>query len=80
MEGAICDGRANAVCDPAEGRRDDGFAVPGVRYFAQNWEETTVTVPALTPVLHTDGSTSNLAADTSFPLPGQILPTPPIHR
>jgi hypothetical protein len=33
---------------------------------------TMVTVPILTPVLHTDGSTSNLAADTSFPLPGQI--------
>jgi hypothetical protein len=33
---------------------------------------TAVTVPASTPVLHTDGSTSNLAADTSFPLPGQI--------
>ena len=26
MEGAFCDGRANAVCDPVEGRRDDGFA------------------------------------------------------
>jgi hypothetical protein len=36
MEGAFCDGRANAVCDPTEGRRDDGFAVPGVRYFTQD--------------------------------------------
>ena len=27
MEGAFCDGRTYAVCDPAQGRRDDGFAV-----------------------------------------------------
>src|SRR5205807_2221082 len=33
---------------------------------------TTVTVPAGTLVFHTDGSSSNLAADTPFPLPGQI--------
>ena len=36
MEGEFCDGRANAVCDSAEGRRDDGFAVSGVRDLAQD--------------------------------------------
>jgi hypothetical protein len=35
MEGELCDGRTNAVCDPAQGRRDDGFAVSGVRNLAQ---------------------------------------------
>ncbi len=37
MEGAFCDGRAYAVCDPVEGWRDDGFVVPGVRDLAQDW-------------------------------------------
>ena len=35
MEGEFCDGRTNAVCDPAQGRRDDGFAVSRVRHLAQ---------------------------------------------
>jgi hypothetical protein len=28
MEGEFCYGRTNAVCGPAQGRGDDGFAVP----------------------------------------------------
>ena len=36
MEGAFGDGRANAVCDPAQGWGDDGFAVSGVRDLAQD--------------------------------------------
>jgi hypothetical protein len=36
MEGEFCDGRTNAVSDPAQGRRDNGFAVPGVRHLAQD--------------------------------------------
>src|SRR6185436_9395653 len=32
MEGEFCDGRTDAVCDPAQGWGDNGFAVPGVRY------------------------------------------------
>lgn len=31
MEGKLCYGRENAVCDPAQGWRDDGVAVPGIR-------------------------------------------------
>ena len=32
MEGKFCYGRENAVCDPAQGRREPGLAVPGVRH------------------------------------------------
>jgi hypothetical protein len=34
MEGAFCDGRANEVCGPAEGRGGDGCVVPRVRDLA----------------------------------------------
>ena len=36
MEGEFCDGRTNEVCDPAQGRRDNGLVVPGVRHLAQD--------------------------------------------
>src|SRR5215471_13443636 len=36
MEGEFWDGRTDAVCDPAQGWGDDGWAVPGVRHLAQD--------------------------------------------
>ena len=35
MEGKLCYGRENAVCDPARGRRDDGIAVPENSLFSE---------------------------------------------
>src|SRR5262249_43693675 len=37
MEGEFCNGPTDAVCDPAQRRGDDGFAVPGVRHLTQDW-------------------------------------------
>jgi transposase InsO family protein len=36
MEGKLCYGRTNAVCNPAQGRGEHGFPVPGVRDFQEN--------------------------------------------
>src|ERR1700683_2309887 len=40
LEGVIQDGRADALCGPVDGGREDGGAVPRVRYLAQDRLQT----------------------------------------
>jgi hypothetical protein len=44
--GEFCDGRTNAVCDPAQGRRDSSFAVPGVRHLGHKSSPTRDMTPS----------------------------------